>query len=270
MKSSLHFVWTDIAALNNTPGRKPRTMNPIFYIDAEYPEFPRVPSQNLRGDGCVAVSSVLNSELVQAAYRQGIFPWMKHDRHFYWFTQHPRAVIFPHKLHIGRSLQKILRHRAYRVTVNHAFEDVITHCAAAPRKGQGGTWIGADFIAAYTQLHRQGKAHSVECWYPDRAGCFQLAGGFYGVQLGQVFYGESMFSRQNDASKIAFARAVPYFAQCGIQLIDCQQDTAHMQRFGSELLPLEEFVRLLNQYNDLPLATPIAADTIHVQAAFAV
>ena len=189
---------------------------------------------------------------------------------FYWFAQHSRAVLLPERLHIGRSLAKTLRHKSYRVSANARFADVIAACAQVPRPKQGGTWITPDFQAAYTALHRLGHAHSFECWLPDAAGRWHLAGGLYGVQIGSVFYGESMFSRQNDASKIAFARAVPYFAQCGIQLIDCQQDTAHMQRFGSELLPLEEFVQLLNQYNDLPLKIPIAAGTIKVQAAFAV
>ena len=130
---------------------------------------------------------------------------------------------------------------------------LIAHCAAFPRPSQDGTWIVPEFQAAYTELHRLGHAHSFECFYPDETGRLKLAGGFYGVQIGRVFYGESMFALEPDASKIAFARAVPFLAGLGIELIDCQQDTLHMHRFGSEPIPFAEFQTTLQRLNALPL-----------------
>lgn len=210
--------------------------------------------------GLVGVSRHLSPELVQAAYRCGMFPWLQHQQLFWWFIQQPRAVITPNRFRLPRSLRKTLRQREYLVSINRAFDDVIAACANVPRVGQDGSWISREFIECYTALHHQGVAHSFECWYPDDAGCLQtddtnlrLAGGFYGVQIGRMFYGESMFSHENDASKIAFACALPYLAACGIELIDCQQDTDHMRRFGSHLLSFDDFHRHMTQLTQQPL-----------------
>lgn len=181
---------------------------------------------------------------------------------FYWFAQHSRAVLLPERLHIGRSLAKTLRHKSYRVSANARFADVIAACAQVPRPKQGGTWITSDFQAAYIALHRMGHAHSFECWLPDAAGQWQLAGGFYGVQIGSVCYGASMFAHRADASKIAFACAVPFLARCGIRLIDCQQDTAHLARFGSQLMPFETFREWLRAWNELGLVREIGGGVV--------
>lgn len=208
-------------------------------------------------DGLVGISSDLQAECLLAAYRQGIFPWFAEQGYFFWFAVAPRTVLLPPYLHIGRSLAKTLRRKAYRVTVNQDFAAVMAACAAVLRPGQDGTWIAPEFQAAYTALHRLGHAHSFECWYPDGQSGWQLAGGFYGVQIGRVFYGESMFAAAADASKIAFACTVPFLAHCGIELIDCQQDTHHLARFGSEPMDFSAFQAALRRLNALPLETAI-------------
>lgn len=215
-------------------------------------------------DGLVGASTDLSVARLLTFYPHGMFPWHGDGRFFYWFTVSPRAVLYPAKLHIGRSLAKTLRHKPYAVSVNRAFASVIAACAAAPREGQQGTWIGHDFQVAYTRLHQSGHAHSFECWYPDGQGGRQLAGGLYGVQIGCVFFGESMFARQSDASKIAFAHAVPYLAECGVQLIDCQMHTAHLARFGSENLPLADFQVALQAFTRQSLTSAIGSNMLHV------
>lgn len=213
-------------------------------------------------NGLVGISSDLQAERLLAAYRRGIFPWFAEQGYFFWFAVAPRTVLLPPHLHIGRSLAKTLRHKAYRVTVNQDFAAVIAACAAVPRPGQDGTWIAPEFQAAYTALHHLGHAHSFECWYPDGQGGWQLVGGFYGVQIGRVFYGESMFAAAADASKIAFACAVPFLAGCGIELIDCQQDTRHLARFGSEPMDFSAFQAALRRLNALPLKTAVLPGTV--------
>lgn len=208
-------------------------------------------------DGLVGVSADLQTARLLDAYRRGVFPWFAEGGLFYWFATSPRTVLFPDRLHIGKSLAKTLRNKAYRVTANQDFAAVVAHCAAVPRAGQDGSWIAPEFQTAYRRLHEAGYAHSFECWLPDDAGRLQLAGGFYGVQIGCVFYGESMFALRPDASKIAFASAVPYLARCGIALIDCQQDTPHLRRFGSQALPFAEFQTALQHLNRLPLSAII-------------
>lgn len=192
-------------------------------------------------DGLVAVSLDLAPERLLAAYPKGIFPWFGEKGVFYWFCTAPRFVLRPEDLHIGRSLRKTLRHKPYQVWVNRDFSAVMRACAEAKRPEQDGTWIAPDFQVAYGDLHQRGAAHSFECYYPDDTGAWQLAGGLYGVQIGQVFFGESMFANQADASKIAFAYAVGYLAACGVRLIDCQQESHHLARFGASLCSLADF-----------------------------
>lgn len=208
-------------------------------------------------DGLVGVSADLDAGRLLAAYRQGIFPWFSQNGLFYWFATAPRTVLLPENIRIGKSLAKTLRNKPYRVTANQAFAQVIGHCAAVPRPGQDGTWIAPEFQTAYARLHGIGHAHSFECWYPDEQGRLKLAGGFYGVQIGRVFYGESMFALAPDASKIAFACAVPYLAECGVQLIDCQQDTGHLARFGSHQMDFQDFQKALKRLNAMDLLKEI-------------
>ncbi|MCF7520579.1 leucyl/phenylalanyl-tRNA--protein transferase [Neisseria sp. ZJ106] len=236
-------------------------MNIPFLPPGDY-RFPQPDYALAECDGLVGVSRDLDTGRLLAAYRQGIFPWFSHNGLFYWYATAPRTVLLPENLHIGRSLAKTLRHKTYQITVNQAFADVIAHCAAVPRAGQDGSWIAPEFQTAYTKLHRLGFAHSFECRYPDETGRLKLAGGFYGVQIGSVFYGESMFALAPDASKIAFAAAVPFLAQCGIRLIDCQQDTAHLRRFGSQPMPFTDFQTALQTLNHQPLTQTISSGVV--------
>lgn len=236
-------------------------MNIPFLAPGNY-RFPNPDYALAECDGLVGVSRDLDTGRLLSAYRSGIFPWFSQNGWFYWFATAPRTVLLPQKLYIGKSLAKTLRNKPYRVSVNQAFEQVMAHCAAVPRPGQEGSWIEPEFQAAYTALHHLGQAHSFECWYPDEQGVLQLAGGFYGVQIGQVFYGESMFALAPDASKIAFATAVPYLAQCGVQLIDCQQDTEHLKRFGSEQMDFHDFQTALRHLNAVDLVREIGCGVV--------
>ncbi len=220
-------------------------------------DFPDIAQAIRLRDGLVAVGGDLRPDRLLAAYRQGIFPWYSDGQPICWWALAPRTVLYPEKLHIGRSLAKTLRNKPYAVTLNQAFDTVIRACAAVPRQGQGGTWITAAMQQAYLKLHQLGHAHSFECWYPDDEGRLKLAGGLYGVQIGRVFYGESMFALQSDASKIAFACAVPYLADCGVKLIDCQMDTEHLARFGSENIEFDTFQTALRDLTAQTLAQPL-------------
>ncbi|ULJ64462.1 leucyl/phenylalanyl-tRNA--protein transferase [Wielerella bovis] len=234
----------------------------IPFIHAHAPIFPEYNPETNQYDGLVCLTDTLTPELVLAAYPKGLFPWFCENGIFYWFSLHPRAIVQPEKIHISRSLRKKLRHQKYKVTVNHNFPAVIAACADTPRAGQSGTWIAPEFQAAYTALHRLGHAHSFECWLPDNTGVWRLAGGFYGVQIGRVFYGESMFAWRDNASKIAFACAMPYLADCGIALLDCQQDSEHMQRFGSQTIPFADFRARLGSLNPQHLQRKIGCEMV--------
>lgn len=225
----------------------------ITFIHPNRPIFPNplsVPQS--QHNEPLAVSRQLSPELLQLAYQQGIFPWYRDEQFVYWFATQPRFVLQPEQLRIHRSLAKSLRHTPYRVSVNFAFADVIAHCANTPRPAQDGTWIHPEFQAAYTQLHQIGRAHSFEYWQPEQQQ-WQLKGGLYGVQIGQIFYGESMFAHVSNASKIAFVHAVQFLQQCGVKLIDCQQASQHLARFGAQMMPFADFQAALNQYNPQPL-----------------
>ena len=235
---------------------------PIPLLAPDDFDFPDPRPALAENNGLVCASTDLHPRRLLAAYPQGIFPWFFEDGYFYWFAVAPRAVLLPENLHIGRSLRKVLRNRAYSVTADSAFRDVIAACSSVPRPGQDGSWIEAPFCRAYTVLHKIGHAHSFECRYPDENGQMVLAGGFYGVQIGSVFFGESMFAHQNDASKIAFACAIPYLADRSIRLIDCQQDTGHLARFGSHTMPFDDFQAALNRLTVLPLSKPIMHGTV--------
>ena len=234
----------------------------IPFLEPGNHRFPDPRPALVENDGLVCVSADLAPARLLAAYPRGIFPWFSQDNLHYWFATAPRAVIEPGSLHIGRSLHKHLRNKPYRVTANRCFAEVIAACAAAPRPGQDGTWIEPEFQAAYTALHRLGHAHSFECWYPAADGTPELAGGCYGVQIGRVFYGESMFARRSNASKTAFVHAAAHLQRCGIALIDCQQNTDHMARFGSRLLAFDDFQAALNTLCAQALAQNIGSGTL--------
>lgn len=213
--------------------------------------FPDIDEAVKTRDGLVAIGGDLSPERLKSAYRLGIFPWFSDNQPIAWWCLSPRTVLFPEKLHIAKSLGKTIRNTAYVVTMNVAFDKVIAACANIQRPNQDGTWITADMQQAYIELHQQGVAHSFEYWHQDHSGSLKLGGGLYGVQIGRLFFGESMFAITPNASKVAFAWAVDFLKKSGIYLIDCQMKTAHLMRFGAEEMPLKNFQAALNAYCDL-------------------
>lgn len=191
-------------------------------------------------NGLLAAGGDLSPARLLAAYSKGIYPWFADGDPILWWSPNPRMVLFPAELKISRSFSKTLRNADYRVRLDTAFEAVIAACAGTPRDGQPGTWITHEMQAAYTELHRLGYAHSVETWMDD-----QLVGGLYGMALGSAFYGESMFSHQRDASKIALAHLCAHLRQRGFGIIDCQMKTDHLTSLGARLIPRYDFVSAL-------------------------
>jgi leucyl/phenylalanyl-tRNA---protein transferase len=191
-------------------------------------------------DGLVAVGGDLRPERLLLAYSHGIFPWYGEGLPILWHSPDPRMVLEADRLVVGRSLRKTLRRAPYRVALDTAFEAVVRACAEVPRPGQHGTWITEDMIAAYVELHRLGFAHSAEAWQGD-----ELVGGVYGVSLGGGFFGESMFARRPDASKVAFVTLVEQLRGWDIELVDCQVHTEHLERFGATEWPRPRFLAAL-------------------------
>ncbi len=198
-------------------------------------------------DGLLAAGGDLSVERLLAAYAAGVFPWYSEGLPILWWSPDPRLVLFPAELHVSRSLLRTLRSARFQVRADTAFEQVIRRCAGQLRPGQDGTWITPEMIDAYLRLHRRGVAHSFEAW--DGEG---LAGGLYGVSLGAAFFGESMFADRPDASKVAFVRSVEWLAARGIQMVDCQVRTAHLQRFGAREIPRREFLARLARALERP------------------
>lgn len=202
-------------------------------------QFPALSTALQEPNGLLAAGGDLSPRRVLAAYTQGIFPWFMPDEPILWWSPDPRMVLFPQELHIPKSLDKVLRNRAYEVRFDTAFSAVMQGCAA-PRDGEPATWISEDICASYGALHRAGWAHSAECWIDG-----ELAGGLYGIAIGKMFYGESMFARKPDASKIAFVHLVQFLRQQGFGLIDCQMRTDHLARFGAREIGRDEFITRL-------------------------
>jgi len=204
------------------------------------PVFPPVERALAEPNGLLAAGGDLSPTRLLAAYRQGIFPWYSPGEPILWWSPDPRLVLVPNELIVRRSLAKVLRNQPYRVTLDAAFDAVVAACADMPRAGQNGTWITAEMRAAYRRLHDLGHAHSVEVWQDD-----ELIGGLYGVALGAMFFGESMFSRRRDGSKIALAHLCAFLAQGRAELIDCQMHTDHLASLGARPLARAVFrVRL--------------------------
>lgn len=195
--------------------------------------------------GLVAVGGDLRPTRLLDGYARGIFPWYGEGLPILWHSPDPRFVLEPAALEVNRSLRKTIRRQPYRVAFDTAFNQVIQRCAAIPRPDQDGTWITADMIAAYEQLHALGHAHSVEAWRGD-----QLVGGIYGVAVGGVFCGESMFAVAPDASKTAFVYLVRQLERWGFELIDCQVYTEHLERFGAVEWPRPRFLAELARLRD--------------------
>jgi leucyl/phenylalanyl-tRNA--protein transferase len=198
--------------------------------------------ESTHSDGILAFGGDLKPARLVNAYARGIFPWYSEGLPILWHCPDPRFVLEPNDLHVPKSLEKNLKRGLYTVKLDTAFEAVIDGCARSKRPGQRGTWITRDMRAAYVQLHRLGLAHSAEAWDGDT-----LVGGLYGVSLGDVYYGESMFARAPDASKVAFVTLVRQLTKWGIQLIDCQQETEHLARFGAVSWPRARFVKRVGE-----------------------
>jgi leucyl/phenylalanyl-tRNA--protein transferase len=208
--------------------------------------FPPVAKALRDPNGLLAAGADLSVPRLLLAYRNGIFPWFSEGQPILWWSPDPRMVLFPPELKISRSLAKRLRRRDYEVRADTAFGAVMRACAA-PRDGQPGTWITSAMTVAYEALHRAGHAHSVETWIAG-----ELAGGLYGVALGRAFFGESMFARATDASKIALAHLARQLARWGYGMIDCQMATGHLARLGAREIPRTEFMRNLRELVNYP------------------
>ena len=183
----------------------------------------------------------LSARRLIRAYRQGIFPWYSDGQPLLWWSPDPRAVLFPERLNISRSLRKTIRKGLFRITFDCDFPAVIEACAE-PREGESGTWITAQMMSAYRRLHQLGVAHSVEVWSED-----ELAGGLYGLCIGAVFFGESMFSRHADASKVGLVALVQRMRRWDLRLIDCQVSSTHLATLGAEEIPRKRFIGLLDE-----------------------
>jgi len=214
-----------------------------FWLDSNDPDiaFPDVELALRDPEGLLALGGDLSVPRLLHAYRLGIFPWFGPRQPILWWSPDPRLVLYPRDLHISRSLAKTLRRRRFRVTLDRDFRSVIEQCGA-PRRGQTGTWITPEMQSAYTDLHVAGYAHSVECWQGD-----ELAGGLYGVAIGHIFFGESMFARVPDASKVAFVQLVRQLQRQEFRLIDCQVHTPHLASLGAVSIPRREFIRILGE-----------------------
>jgi leucyl/phenylalanyl-tRNA--protein transferase len=219
-----------------------RKSPPLAWVD-ERAQFPPVEQAMAEPNGLLAASLALTPQMVENAYRRGIFPWYGENQPVLWWSPNPRMVLVPDEFKCSRSLAKTIRKwsrdPAVSIRLNHAFDRVMQACAA-PRDAEGGTWITSPVIAAYGALHRRGIAHSVETWIDGR-----LVGGLYGVGIGAMFYGESMFARVPDASKVALAHLVAFLQRAGGRLIDCQQNTRHLASLGGHEIARRDFCERL-------------------------
>jgi leucyl/phenylalanyl-tRNA--protein transferase len=217
----------------------------ITWLEPDAP-FPH-PSEALhQPNGLLAAGADLSPERLLSAYSQGIFPWFSEGEPTLWWSPDPRMVLYPHEFQPSRSLIKTLRNGDYEVRIDHDFSAVIEACAE-PREGQAGTWINAEMVDAYKRLHQLGYAHSFETWSEGK-----LVGGLYGIALGALFFGESMFSRKKDASKIAFSHLVAHLDLNEFKLLDCQMHTEHLSTLHAREIPRNDFLKEVERYRDRP------------------
>lgn len=214
-------------------------MSAVYWLDPDKPEFPPLEAALREPNGLLAVGGDLSSERLLAAYRKGIFPWYEDPQPILWWSPDPRVVLYPDKIHISRSLRKVLKRGEFNVTFDKAFRRVIRGCATLDQS-RSGTWITSDMLNAYVNMHDLGWAHSVEVWKDQ-----ELLGGLYGMCIGKVFFGESMFSRASNASKVALALLCKRLSDYGVELIDCQVGNPHLYSMGAEEISRQEFSRLL-------------------------
>jgi len=190
-------------------------------------------------DGLLAIGGDLSRERLLHGYRNGIFPWYE-NKYILWWCPDPRFVLFPQDLKISSSMKQLLKKQSFEFSINRDFNAVISQCKSVSRRGQYGTWITEEMRDAYNDLHHAGYAHSAEVWLSG-----ELVGGLYGVRIGKIFFGESMFSRYSNASKYAFIRYVDYLKTEGVELIDCQVYTAHLESLGAVMIPRSRFLKLV-------------------------
>jgi leucyl/phenylalanyl-tRNA--protein transferase len=228
----------------------------VWLSERDSPDaFPPVERALREPDGLLAAGGDLSPSRLLAAYRRGIFPWFSRGQPILWWSPDPRAVLLPTALRVSRSLAKSMRNRGFATRVDTAFAEVINCCGSSELRPDG-TWLSAPMRAAYLRLHAMGHAHSFETWLDGR-----LVGGLYGVALGRVFFGESMFSLERDASKVALTRLCSELAARDFGLIDCQIATPHLLSLGTQLMPRAEFIALLAQYTNLPESSEPWADS---------
>jgi leucyl/phenylalanyl-tRNA--protein transferase len=200
------------------------------------------PVEDAMDDGLLAMGGDVSVERLLLAYQKGIFPWYDGDTPLWW-SPDPRFVLFPEKLKVSKSMELLIRKKAFRFSVNEAFPAVIRSCKELQRPGQDGTWITDELENALIELHKMGYAHSAEAWLGQ-----ELVGGLYGIRLGKLFFGESMFSKASNASKFAFIHFVQQLKKEKVHLIDCQVYTAHLESLGAEMIPRKEFIAALDTY----------------------
>jgi len=205
-------------------------------------DFPDISKALTEPDGLLAIGGDLEPSRLVNAYCHGIFPWNNDDQPILWWSPDPRWIIFPQNIKVSRSMKKVLRQQKFSVTFNQDFAGVVRSCAA-PRHDSEGTWITREIINSFTQLHLLGYAHSVECWLDG-----ELAGGLYGMAMGKVFFGESMFSKVSNASKVALVQLARVLSICNFKLIDCQVHTHHLESLGAIPLSRIEFAHILHRY----------------------
>lgn len=218
----------------------------LTWLQRDSLNFPPLNRALREPNGLLAAGGDLSPARLIQAYRHGCFPWFQDGQPILWWSPDPRTVLFPEELHVSRSLEKCLRQQRYKVTLDQQFSRVIQACAA-PRTYADGTWITTPMQAAYLQLHEQGIAHSVEVWQDE-----ELVGGLYGLAMGQLFFGESMFSRADNASKVGFVTLVRQLQDWGFRLIDCQMPTQHLHSFGARAISRDAFAEHLRKGLDLP------------------
>lgn len=209
---------------------------PLFAIDKDL-VFP--PVSLAEPDGLLAVGGDLSAKRLLLAYRSGIFPWYEGE-HILWWCPNPRFVLFPEELKVSKSMRQLLNKNAFEFSINRSFAEVIGNCKAISRRDQAGTWITNDVKEAYIHMHQLGFAHSAEVWEDG-----ELVGGLYGIRLGNIFFGESMFSKKSNASKYAFIKYVEFLRSENVVLVDCQVYTAHLESLGARMIPRERFIEML-------------------------
>lgn len=226
----------------------------IPFLKGDAP-FPPIETARRRPDGLLAAGADLSPRRLLDAYRRGIFPWFGEGEPILWWSPDPRQVLFVDELYVSHRLRRRLKRGEFEMRANTAFREMMLACAE-PREGQAGTWITGEMVEAYCALHTLGHAHCVEAWRDGR-----LAGGIYGVQIGRMFFGESMFKRETDASKVALANLIEILKRMGIGMLDCQQATKHTTSLGARTIPRSEFKAWLEKWVDAPALMSFDAAT---------